>query len=134
MLIRSKNDMRRRPLTKKPYYLLLIPIFLIVIGQMSTKYGATLLNESSAESSYLGLNLFILAGYFCLVVRGGAWVFILKKIELSVAYPTLSISFVFILILSNFFFGEQTSLQKVIGTIFIVFGVIVIGLSSINDK
>ena len=65
--------MRRRPLTKNPYYLLLIPVFLIVIGQMSTKYGATYLNESSVENSYLGLNLFIMAGYFCLVVRGGVW-------------------------------------------------------------
>ena len=126
--------MRRRPLTKNPYYLLLIPIFLIVIGQMSAKYGAILLNESSAENSYLGLNLFILAGYFCLAARGGVWVFILRKIELSVAYPTLSISFVLILILSNLFLGEQISLQKIIGTILIVSGVIVIGLSSINDK
>lgn len=112
------------------YLLLLIPITLLVIGQISTKYGSLLLNNVSPETFFFRFNTYIAVGYFCLVLRGIVWVFILRKIELSVAYPIISISFVIILIFSYFLFGEQIPPQKVIGTLFIIGGVISIGLSN----
>ena len=112
------------------YLLLLIPITLLVIGQISTKYGVLLLNNVSPETFFFRFNPYIAVGYSCLVLRGIAWVFILRKIELSVAYPFLSISFVIILIFSYYLFGEQIPPQKVIGTFFIIAGVISIGFSN----
>ena len=115
------------------YLLLLIPITLLVIGQISTKYGVLLLNNVSPETFFFRFNPYIAVGYSCLVLRGIAWVFILRKVELSVAYPLLSTSFVIILIFSYYLFGEQISFQKVIGTFFIIGGVISIGLSNTQE-
>ena len=112
------------------YFLLLVPITLLVVGQISTKYGSLLLNEASPETFFFKFNSYIAVGYFCLVLRGIVWVFILRKIELSVAYPIISISFVIILIFSYYLFGEQIPPQKVIGTFFIITGVISIGFSN----
>ena len=93
--------------TLSSYLLLLIPITLLVIGQISTKYGSLLLNEASPETFFFRFNPYIAFGYSCLVIRGIVWVFFLRKIELSVAYPFLSTSFVIILIFSYYLFGEQ---------------------------
>ena len=122
---------KKNPLSS--YLLLLIPITLLVIGQISTKYGVLLLNNVSPETFFFRLNPYVAVGYSCLVLRGIAWVFILRKIELSVAYPFLSISFVIILIFSYYLFGEQITFQKIIGTFFIIGGVILIGLSNTQE-
>lgn len=115
------------------YSLILIPISLLVIGQISTKYGALLLINSQ-ERGLLSINFFIISGYICLVARGFVWIFILRKIDLSFAYTFLSISFVIILILSHFFFGEEISREKILGTFFIISGVIAIGFSEVRQK
>ena len=119
---------KKNPLSS--YLLLLIPITLLVIGQISTKYGSLLLNNVSPETFFFRFNPYIAVGYSCLVLRGIIWVFILRRVELSVAYPLLSTSFVIVLILSNYLFGEQIPFQKVIGTFFIIAGVISIGFSN----
>ena len=123
---------KKNPLSS--YLLLLIPITLLIIGQISTKYGSLLLNNASPETFFFWLNPYIAVGYSCLVLRGIIWVFILRRIELSLAYPLLSISFVIILIFSYYLFGEQISFQKVIGTFFIIGGVISIGFSNTQEK
>ena len=119
---------KKNPLSS--YLLLLIPITLLVVGQISTKYGSLLLNNASPETFFFRLNPYIAVGYSCLVLRGIIWVFILRRIELSVAYPLLSTSFVIILIFSYYLFGEQIPPLKVIGTFFIIAGVISIGFSN----
>ena len=119
---------KKNPLSS--YLLLLIPITFLVIGQISTKYGSLLLNEASPETFFFRLNPYIVVGYSCLVLRGIIWVFILRRIELSVAYPLLSTSFVIVLIFSYYLFGEQIPPLKVIGTFFIIAGVISIGFSN----
>ena len=122
---------KKNPLSS--YLLLLIPITFLVIGQISTKYGSLLINEASPETFFFKLNPYIVFGYACLVLRGIVWVFILRRVELSVAYPFLSTSFVIILIFSYYLFGEQIPPLKVIGTFFIIAGVISIGLSNTQE-
>jgi len=53
------------------------------------------------------------------------WMAAMTKFELSYAYPFMSLSFVIILLLSNIFFNEPFSFQKVLGVIMITLGVIV---------
>jgi uncharacterized membrane protein len=50
----------------------------------------------------------------------------LKEFELSKAYPFMSLSFVMVLIISYFFLKETVSIQKVIGCVLIIAGIIVI--------
>lgn len=116
------------------YFSLMIPIALMVTGQVSTKYGALLLSEGQTENYFHLLNLYIIIGYICLLMRGLVWVLIVRRFDLSFAYPFQSLSFVFVLYLSYYFFGEELSLTKILGTFFIISGLIAIGLSEIKVK
>lgn len=50
------------------------------------------------------------------------WMHIVKRYPLSVAYPMISLSYVFGMIAAMVFFHEQVSLQKWIGVALIMFG------------
>lgn len=49
----------------------------------------------------------------------------MTKLELSHAYPFMSLSFVFVLVLSGFFFHESITLPKLLGGLLIMVGIIV---------
>lgn len=51
------------------------------------------------------------------------WMLAMTKLELSHAYPFVSLSFVLVLLLSAPFFGESLSWEKVLGVALIVAGV-----------
>ena len=48
----------------------------------------------------------------------------MTKFELSHAYPFMSFSFVFVLVLSGFFFHEAGTLPKLLGVLLIMAGII----------
>lgn len=54
-------------------------------------------------------------------------VFALRKAHLSVLYPIISLTYVWVTVLSIFIFQEQMNAFKVIGLTIIVFGVAVLG-------
>ena len=116
------------------YFYLIVPIALMVTGQVSTKYGALLLTEGQAGNYFFILNIYIIIGYMCFLIRGLDWILIVRKFDLSFAYPFQSLSFVFVLFLSYSLFGEKISSAKLLGTFFIISGVITIGLSEIRKN
>jgi multidrug transporter EmrE-like cation transporter len=95
------------------YILILLPLLLMVIGQIMTKMGA-------AAGSFV--NTYIILGYTALLARGLAWVFVLKRLPVSFAYPVMSISFVLILFASHYFFDETFTVYKVTGSLLIIAG------------
>lgn len=108
---------------KNKNILVLIPILFIVIGQISSKYGMDL---SKQKIGYYFL-IFLAVGYAALILRGFVWIYILKKIELSKAYPMMSFSYVIIMVLSYFIFSESINLDKILGAIFITAGTLLVG-------
>lgn len=60
--------------------------------------------------------------------------FAFKHGELSVLFPFVSLSFVWVAIMSFLFLGEMISAVEVLGVGAIVFGVVLIGMSSRNKK
>ena len=110
------------------YFLILIPIVLITLGQTCAKFGAIKVAEGGSV-----LNIYILLGYTFLILRGLVWVVILKKMRLSFAYPFISISYVLILAISYYFFDEAVGVNKIIGTVLIMVGVFVTGLGRARD-
>jgi len=104
-----------------PYLLLLIPLMLILAGQSCAKAAGLSL------SSGRGITLLFVAGtYLFFTLRGLAWAVILKRMKLSVAYPVLSISFPLVLLLSSLAFGEDISVYKLLGSLFVLLGVLLI--------
>ncbi|MFZ5640330.1 MAG: EamA family transporter [Bacillota bacterium] len=106
------------------YMLILLPLSLMVIGQIMTKIG-------SAAGSFV--NTYIILGYTALLARGLAWVFVLKRLPISFAYPVMSISFVLILLASYYFFNETFTVYKVAGSLLIIAGVIFTSLGKLAE-
>jgi len=65
----------------------------------------------------------ILAGVSLYGVSLIIWLFILKRFPLSVAYPAMSLTYIAIVFLSSRFLGETITINKVIGSLLIIFGV-----------
>ncbi len=75
----------------------------------------------------MGTNLYLLAGYTLYAVMTVAFVFALKDEELSVVYPIISLTYVWVVGLSVWLFGETVNLGKMAGVLIIVGGVAVLG-------
>lgn len=105
--------------------LALIQSALLAMGQVMLKMG--LLRMESFEwtpvfwRSVLLNWQFALSG-ICFTVASLLWMHIIKNYPLSTAYPLVSLSFVFGMIASMFFFHEQVVFTKWIGVLLIVAG------------
>ncbi len=73
---------------------------------------------------------YLWAGLLTVVVVFIVWSTILSKIDLSVAVPIASFSYILVPLVSVIFLHEQISVLRWVGTLFIVAGVILVSLSS----
>jgi drug/metabolite transporter (DMT)-like permease len=71
------------------------------------------------------LDPWIISGLFAGFLAAFSWMAAMTKLPLSYAYPFTSLSFVFVLFLSGFFFNEAITWGKVIGVGFIILGIVV---------
>ena len=74
---------------------------------------------------YQFLNPWILSAFGAAFLAAFCWMAAMTKLNLSYAYPFMSISFVLTILLSGLIFHEPISVHKIIGAIFIVIGIIV---------
>ena len=70
----------------------------------------------------------IVVGIFLFVMSMVIWLFVLSKMELSRAYPMVSISYVLVALLARFMLGEHLGLSRVLGIVVILIGVVIINL------
>jgi drug/metabolite transporter (DMT)-like permease len=111
---------------------LLISMFLGVVGQVFIKKGLTSLGNLDFSTALiysfvkifltpfiiLGLSLYFLGVFF--------WLYSLSKVDLSFAYPFVSLSYVIVVIFSCFILGENISYMRWIGVFVIGLGVFLI--------
>lgn len=106
-----------------------IQSFFLALGQILLKIG---LKGFSWQPLDLDLIIrFLKNGYFwltgiCMIVTALLWVNAIHKYELSVAYPLLSISFIFAFIAGIFIFHEIAPPIRWLGVFLIVLGIILI--------
>lgn len=72
----------------------------------------------------------ISVGHGLLLVSIGLWLFVLSKIEVSAAYPLLSIGYVITAVAGVLFLGENVSPSRIGGIILICMGLVLIGRSA----
>ncbi len=106
-------------------------IILTIYGQIVIKWRMSIkggLPDGTLEKIiFLVTNLFdpwIMSGLFGAGIAALAWMAAMTKLDLSHAYPFVSITFPAVVILSYFFFNEPLSIHKIIGLALIVVGVI----------
>ncbi|MDR1602778.1 MAG: EamA family transporter [Tannerella sp.] len=72
------------------------------------------------------VNWNFLASGLCMAVASCLWMYMLKRYELSVVYPMISISYVFGMLASIYIFHETVSFVRWIGVFMIMTGVVLI--------
>lgn len=77
----------------------------------------------------LALEPFILAGMACYVVSLVVWIMALSRVEVSIAYPMVSLGYVLNAVAAWYLLGESLGAMRLIGIGFIIAGVFVIARS-----
>lgn len=71
-------------------------------------------------------NLFVLGGLACYVVSVAVWLLVLSRVEVSFAYPLLSVGYIVNAIAGYYLFQENLSITRITGILIIVAGVYLI--------
>ena len=108
--------------TKKIQTYVLLHILLLVfsLGGICSKYAA--------NSEFLSFRFFLFYGLVLLdlAIYAVAWQQIIKRLPLVTAYANKAVTIIWGLIWGIVIFGEALTVQKVIGTLIIVAGVVLV--------
>lgn len=110
------------------YLVAFLSIALSAIAQYFLKIGVGQLSWLTTTSfrqkiDSLVTNWPLIGGVGCYVLSMIFWLYVLSKMEMSKAYPLVSIGYIFTLLIGHFLLGESVSLFKVVGIVLIVLGV-----------
>ena len=112
---------------------ILVSTILGAVGQIFIKRGLNHLGTLDISSGivlmYLKIFLspLVIAGIGTYFLGVFFWLYGLSKVELSFAFPFVSLSYVFVFLLSMFFLGESIPLMRWIGLLTICLGVVLVG-------
>jgi multidrug transporter EmrE-like cation transporter len=68
-------------------------------------------------------NVFILGGLLCYVISVAVWLLVLSRVEVSYAYPLLSVGYIVNAVAGYYLFQENLSLTRITGILIIIVGV-----------
>ena len=120
------------------YFFLIIftSVFLNALAQLLLKNGTTSIkgiefpdNFSLIVNGFLK-NYYFLGGFFSYAISIFIWIYALSKVQVSVAYPMLSLGFVINALGAWYFLGESLNFLKIIGISLILVGVFTLFKSS----
>lgn len=116
---------------KMKTYFLIFPIALLVTySQLIVKWRSAAVTKSLATSFAQQLAKFltdpvILSAYAAALIASFAWLFVVTKLPLTVAFPVyIGVTFAMVLLGGWFFLGEQVTVTKVIAILLIMSGII----------
>ena len=114
------------------YFYIFATIVLTIYGQLIIKWRMSLKGKLpdlfNQKIIFLIISLFdpwILTAIAGVLIAGLSWMAAMTKMQLSHAYPFISITFPAVVILSGLIFHEPITIYKYIGLALIVAGVIV---------
>ncbi len=118
------------------FSLLMLGVFLNATAQLLLKAGTNAVGhfEFHADNVVpvgmkLALEPHILGGITCYVVSLVVWIMGLSRVEVSIAYPMLSIGYVLNAVAAWYLFGEAVSMTRLAGIGVIIVGVYVVARS-----
>jgi undecaprenyl phosphate-alpha-L-ara4N flippase subunit ArnE len=108
------------------YLLALAAVFLVSLGQTLQKIGLGRPLPVGAGLRQRAMVIFrptLLAGFALVALAAVLWLVVLSRLEVSLAYPFLSLGFVLVLLFSRFWLGERVPPLRWLGVALIVLGV-----------
>ena len=113
------------------YLLLFASISLGVVGQLLLKHGmAKRPSFRLSELLFLAGDISIIGGFACYGISVLFYFKVLEVLDLSVAYPTVSLGYVLVILLSRLLFNEVVTPRRWAAVIIICAGVILVGLGA----
>jgi drug/metabolite transporter (DMT)-like permease len=109
------------------YVFIVGSVILGAFAQILLKLGT--MKSGSLLLIKLFTNPFTLSGLFLYGLSALLWIVALSKVQLSLAYPMVSLGYVLVFGLSYWIFGETISLLRAAGLVTIVIGVLMIAKS-----
>lgn len=114
------------------YALLLVVIILGVVGQLLLKQGM-LRHQGGFQLSALPAlvrNWTVIAGFGCYGLSTLLYFQVLSRLALSLAYPTISLGYVLVIVLSRLFLNERVRPARWGAVAIICVGVALVGLGT----
>ncbi len=122
----------------KNFLLIFISVLIAVFGQLTMKHGITSsrlvakLGQVSSVYSYFVsafTNPFVLGGFLLYGLSSLFWLIVLGRVQLSYAYPLVSMGYVLAVFFSWLLFKEQVGTMRVVGLAVICVGVTLLSRS-----
>ncbi|WP_108815522.1 SMR family transporter [Loktanella sp. Alg231-35] len=106
-------------------------VTLSALGQTAFKLGVSKIDIPDAASVLAKamafvFSPFVLLGLTLYAVGTVLWLFALRQLDLSVAYPFVAMSFVMVALSSVVFLGETLDPMRIVGLSLIILGILVI--------
>lgn len=118
------------------FVLVVVGVLLNAVAQLFLKAGTNALGTLFQTGSNIFLSVFriifephIFGGLSCYVFSVGIWIIALSRVEVSIAYPMLSIGYVVNALAAWYLFGESISPLRVAGILVIMVGVYLVAKS-----
>lgn len=111
--------------------LILSSVFLNALAQLFMRKGMLIIGNVQINKILFFLpqmakNIYILSSMFCYAISIILWMVVLSKVEVSFAYPFLSVGYVITIISGYLLFNESLSVYKIIGVVVICLGVFIL--------
>ena len=103
-------------------WIILACVVVMTIGQVLFKQVAINYNKVGSLYDISVMGILAIAGLMY-VTSSGLWVWALRYVEISKAYPYFALGFVFVPLLGAWMFGEVLTLRYGLGVLLIVAGV-----------
>lgn len=117
--------------------IIILSVFFSSSSQLLLKKGAESLvipNDITIKNFFqliidLATNFYLVSGVVFQVVALLVWIYVLKKVDVSYAYPFISIGFVFVVVMGNVIYNEPVNTTKIFGCLIICLGVFTLSKS-----
>ena len=114
------------------FILLAFAIITAVAGQLLLKVGMSRRpNFQLGDVLELSRDPYVLGGVFSYGMSTLSYFSVLSKLDLSLAYPSISLGYVLVILCSKIFFGEEISFKRWMAIFVICFGIFLVGLSTL---
>lgn len=116
----------------------LVSVGMSAIAQIILKLGmsnpATLRALDEAASVWQSIwplltSVHVWAGLTMYGIGALVWLFVLAKLDVSMAYPFVGLGFILTMVMGSLFLGESVGFTRMLGTMLVVGGVYLVGRS-----
>lgn len=113
----------------KDLVFIVISVLIGAVGQIAFKYGAMQMVAQPGNTLLEKIKWPIVLGLFLYGISTVIWIIALKKVELSYAYPMISLGYILVFIASYFLFNESIGWLRIGGMLFIMTGIVLVAKS-----